>query len=250
MITTAQDRAPHGDLPGSGRRPGRAIDGRGALGIGLLILGLALAPAARAGDEEPVPTNLELMQNATRLIAKGFIADFRPQVKGDFIRLRGESVGGSEESEGEVTVVENVLKGQLTYHGLKVLEDGGVSADPLDAREANLLRYEVLRFRLSYDRSYRKGLFGTKMVERRGSVRLYAELLDPVDGSVLWADEKDQDLIDRIPADQLSRVADERYSFANPEVPGRNLAKFVEPALVTGIVVGLVYLFFANQSES
>ena len=38
------------------------------------------------------------------------------------------------------------------------------------------------------------------------------------------------------------------YSFTKPERETKKWGRIVEPVVVSGIIVGLIYLFFSNQS--
>lgn len=214
------------------------------------VLGLLAGNAvSAAAQDESVPNNVELMESAVQEVAKDFIAGIRPHSRGLYFRLQGKTLGGGE-SSAELSLVDNTIRRELTYHGYRVIDENSPDDPGTGSASAQVFRYQVLGFRLGYKKSYRRGIWGKSMIEREGNVHLYAELIDPDDNAVLWADEKSYTTIDRIPKSELSRVADERYAFANPVVPSRNLLKYAEPVLVTGIVVGLVYLFFANQSDS
>ncbi len=47
----------------------------------------------------------------------------------------------------------------------------------------------------------------------------------------------------------LFQVENDLFTFTKPEKKATNWSKIVEPVVVSGIIVGLIYLFFSNQSS-
>ena len=104
-------------------------------------------------------------------------------------------------------------------------------------------------FRLSYINVYRSYLIGGKKVRREANVRMSAKLLTS-SGDVAWFGEVSSEKSDQFSHGDLSRIQEGTYAFVKPEMPGSGWSKVVEPVFVSAIIVGLVYLFFSNQSDS
>jgi hypothetical protein len=93
-------------------------------------------------------------------------------------------------------------------------------------------------------------LIGGKRVDRRASVRIMTTISDPVDGRVVWVGEAARDQSDEIDYADAARVEQGTYQFNHPVAPSGGWGRIAEPVFVTGIIVGLIYLFFSNQSDN
>jgi len=92
-------------------------------------------------------------------------------------------------------------------------------------------------------------LIGGKKVRRVASVGIAATLVDPATGAVLDTAEASRDDADQFAHRDLYRVEAGTYEFVHPAIPGSGWTRIVEPVFVSGIIVGLIYLFFSNQSD-
>jgi hypothetical protein len=110
-----------------------------------------------------------------------------------------------------------------------------------------VLRYRVVHFELSYPKNYRTSPLGSRKVQRRFSVSLQAHLLRGEREDVVWVNSGDVEGLDVVPASKLSLIEGTDFPFTKPELRTRGLGSLVEPALVSGIVAGLIYLFYTNQ---
>ena len=123
-------------------------------------------------------------------------------------------------------------------------------APALSGNSENLvLTFQNIAFSISYPDVYRSHLVGGKHVKRRADVRVHATLLDGQSGRVLWVGEASRDREDEFDYGDSARVEQGLYQFSRPALPGSNWGKIAEPVFVTGIIVGLIYLFFSNQSD-
>ena len=86
-------------------------------------------------------------------------------------------------------------------------------------------------------------------MERNARIHLFVQLVDIKSGDIIWIGETEKTFNDVIPYSFLDKVEDETYSFTKPERSEFSLSKLIQPVIVTGIVSGLVYLFFSNQSN-
>jgi len=111
------------------------------------------------------------------------------------------------------------------------------------------LRFQNVVFALDYTDSHRAFLFGGKRVDRRAAVRVMATLSDET-GKVLWVGEAASQHSDEYDYAQAAVVEQGTYQFNQPVVPAGGWGRYAEPVFVTGIIVGLIYLFFSNQSDN
>lgn len=110
-----------------------------------------------------------------------------------------------------------------------------------------ILRYRVLHFEISYPKNYRTSPLGSRKVQRRVSVSLVASLLRGERENVVWVGDGAVERLDVVPAGKLALLEGSDFPFTQPTLETRGLGSLVEPALVSGIVLGLVYLFYTNQ---
>jgi hypothetical protein len=113
-----------------------------------------------------------------------------------------------------------------------------------------VLTFQNVAFAIAYADVYRSHLVGGKRVKRRADVRVHATVTDAASGQVLWVGEAARESADEFDYDDSARVEQGTYQFARPVLPGSGWGKYAEPVFVTGIIVGLIYLFFSNQSDN
>lgn len=135
-----------------------------------------------------------------------------------------------------------------TYTQAQAPDTSGVA--PTSASEMYVLQYQNVVFNVKYLDSHRSFVIGGKRVERSAAVRILATLTDPADGRVVWVGEAARDNNDEIDYGDASQIEQGVYAFNRPIVPAAGWGKYVEPVFVTGIIVGLIYLFFSNQSDN
>jgi hypothetical protein len=118
-----------------------------------------------------------------------------------------------------------------------------------DAPQPNrVLEFRIGELDVAYTRKWRKSLFGTAMVERSARAAVFFRLMDAKDGKVLWADSGRLEKRDVVPENLLAELED------TPDRPGARgaasggLGRVIEPIVVSGIVVGLVVLFYSSRS--
>jgi hypothetical protein len=123
------------------------------------------------------------------------------------------------------------------------------SITSLDESEPEyVLRYRVVLCELSYPEKYRTSPFGSRKVERRASVSLVAQLLQGGRRDVVWVGKGHVEHVNVVPAGKLDLLAGTDFQFNPPPLEQKGMGGYVEPVLVTGIVAGLIYLFYANQN--
>jgi hypothetical protein len=111
-----------------------------------------------------------------------------------------------------------------------------------------IFRYRIVEFGLSYPDSYRKSPLGSRQVQRLAAVSVQARLLAGPEERVVWVGAGDATQSDVVPSNRLELLEGEGYPFTEPLLETKGLSGLVEPALVTAIVAGLIYLFYTNQN--
>ena len=89
--------------------------------------------------------------------------------------------------------------------------------------------------------------FGTSGYERLVTLQAQARLLDGANADVLWAKTASRASTDIVRAKDVDALASGSGLF-RPAVPRGNRLGFIEPLLVTGVVAGLIVLFYSNRT--
>jgi hypothetical protein len=203
----------------------------------------AMVSAVGVRAAEETATNIDLMQSLTAQVVNELHGKFAPSLNGHAVQLR--PAGTSE----DYTFVTNVFREELTKLGVKVIEPG-TTLDPTAPDAPLTLQFQNVVFSLKYVDSHRSFVVGGKRVERSAAVRIMTTLSDPADGRVVWVGEAARDDNDEIDYGKAAQLEQGTYTFNKPVVPSAGWGKYVEPVFVTGIIVGLIYLFFSNQSNN
>lgn len=203
-----------------------------------------LLTASSSLAEEKVQTNLELMTDLTTQVVSELVDRFSSELSGWGVLL--QPFANNEQYQ----FMTNVFTAALTQRGVTTFQPG---ADPLAGEDAGylyVLKYQATSFSLSYPKVYRSYLIGGKRVRRRADVTLLATLVDHNNGAVAALSESGRDHEDQFDFSDVDRVEEGTYEFTRPPMPSSGWGKYAEPVLVTGIIVGLIYLFFSNQSDN
>jgi len=217
---------------------------RGRLWVAVVgaVVALTVAHAdARAGE---APSNLNLMTSVTTEAVNDLLARIESGRALNAVRLK--PFGNTE----EYTFIGGVFTSALAQKGVTTYLRTAAGADTSSAASALELQFQALEFGVSYSKVFRSHLIGGKLVRRRADVRISATLVDPHSGAVVGVDEASRDVSDQFPASDLDRVEEGTFQFLRPSMPSSGWGRVVEPVFVSGIVVGLIYLFFSNQSDN
>ncbi|HVP35610.1 MAG TPA: hypothetical protein VMT04_01310 [Terriglobales bacterium] len=122
---------------------------------------------------------------------------------------------------------------------------GAVKKEGLDD-SSPVLSYRIIKLNLEYPEIKRKKLFGKSWIKRESQVALSFSLSD-ADGKILWSKRGERKNSDLLKKEEILSLNNRQYPFLCPEVPQDTWGKYVEPAAVTVVVGGLIYLFFANR---
>ena len=204
----------------------------------LLAAVLAWGALVQAGwaQEKPL-TNFEFVRDAVSSACTQLVTEI------DALQLPNElKISPSGTHEGNF-LVESVLSSVLTDagHPVSITEDAdGVT-----------LEFEVVDLGVAYTRVRRHAWLGSKRVEREARARIFARLVDGQQGNIPWSQQVESRLIVEVPHSALTVLTDRNDTeYLKAELPEKTWNKFVEPAVVTGIVIGLIVLFFSNQDAS
>ncbi|MCB9515027.1 MAG: hypothetical protein H6693_02410 [Candidatus Latescibacteria bacterium] len=209
---------------------------RRLLGCAALLF-LALGPAVAAEPApltvEDIPTNLGLAHRmATEVAAATLDALSLPAGGCVLLKARGEHSGNS--------ILELALAEAARQRGLAIAA--------ADAGCPTTLEYRILELQIAYTGVDRSALWTRKEIERHGACVLAARVLETEGGRERATTQQEVLLADRVPYDLKDLVGSPTYPFTAPELKERDWSKSAEPFVVTGMIAGLIYLFFSNQS--
>jgi len=215
--------------------PGRMLI---SVSVLVLLMGSAGVSAVSAGDRPA--SNRVVMSDLAAEIAKEVSDKVAVKVDGYGLEL---SAHLNDENH---SFLGNVMVAVMTENGYKLFQSPSTSPDGTRL----VLKYRLLNFTLAYPDVYRSWLIGGKRIKRRANLTVATTLVDPRDGSVLWVGESSREYNDEFDNSDRGLVEEGNFSFTKPAVPSGGWGKYVEPVFVSGIVVGLVYLFFSNQDSA
>jgi hypothetical protein len=216
------------------------------LALTLCLLGYRL-PAHGA---EPIKSNLDILTELATGVADELISSFQSNlnVQGG-IRLVPHAEDETYDFLMNVFTAELSAKGIKTYSSAK--SGAKHASDSSAAQEGTMeLNIQALDFSLTYPKIFRSYLIGGKQVKRQAEIKLFATLLNSADRSVAWVGEASRVHEDQFSYGDRAQAEKSVYEFTKPEVKPPNWGRIIEPVVVSGIIVGLVYLFFSNQSDN
>jgi hypothetical protein len=216
--------------------------------IALCVFGV-LASGGTVSAEDRVKGNLEVVSDLTAEVARELLKSFPASVseKGLYIQTRTE--------DETYQLVRDMFTSVFTENGIPVFSNprrlqagDSISAAPIMPASPYRLEVRALEFSIRYPKIFRSHLIGGKRVVRSAKVKLSSTLLNPSDDSVVWVKEAGRSFDDQFPFHILSRVEEDLLTLTKPERNTTKWSRMVEPVVVSGIIVGLIYLFFSNQS--
>jgi hypothetical protein len=225
------------------------IHKKGFLRVVCMICLLAFLAAdplcAAAGNKKAmVPTNFELIEKVSAEAAQEIVSGLGA-LPGEGIVLLTRSKGAGDAD----FIMENALVKRLRDTRIRVSLEAPGGEDSTSAIPAYRLSYQVIRLSLAYPRISRRWWFGSKEVERAAKADIFAQLVNLKTSDILWVGESHKKYGDTIRFSMLPSVEEKQYEFTRPPRNEFKMMRLLEPVVVGGIVVGLVYLFFSNQSN-
>jgi hypothetical protein len=219
---------------------------RKTLCIGCLWLILAALPAyiSPQGTGENIPTNFDIVDQISSEAISELLQNMPSLSANDMIILN------KEKGVGEIDFVfENALHRLMEDADIDLMAANPSELDTAAAGADYRLSFQLIQLELAYTKIHRPYWFGAKQVTREAEAAVFAKLIDLRSGDVVWVGDTDKKYKDTIAHSMLGTVEDEQYEFTKPPRKEVRWSRIVEPIIVTGIVVGLVYLFFSNQSD-
>jgi len=194
----------------------------------ILIFFLALTTTASAA---PLPTNMDLLTATVEQAVERALAEMdTPEPMGTGILLVQ-----SQTKHAANWLLDHVLIENLLDRGFAVTLDS-TTAQAADTR----LAFRILDLGVHG----RAGLLGSS-IERQSRVSLAFSLSQ--DGILHWQEEFSVQQTDRVPKNRLDLLENASYSFAKTDIESKSWGKFVEPAIISTVLGGLIYLFFSNR---
>ncbi len=208
----------------------------------MTVLGLdPLLAASEKSEEEPL-TNFEIIERLSAESVRDIIAGIGSVEKNELVLLNKAKSAGNVDF-----VLENAFVREFRGEGFRFATESAKKEDPASAGGEYRLSYQIIHLAVAYTDISRSWLFW-KRVERSARADLFVQLIDLSTGDVTWVGEIHKEYGDKIPYGDLKAVEDAQYDFTRPSRSEFKMSRILEPIVVGGIVVGLVYLFFSNQS--
>ncbi len=237
-------------------RPGRCAFLACLVLVSAAFCGPAWAQDLGTAVKQTYPTNYRMLEDVAESAVSELMIGFQGPPDGVLV-LEAE---GSHSADW---FIENLLLNRLNEAGFSAFlkavaeeETDGTNGDSLETAPPPepepgaeyVFRYRIVEFGMSYPDTYRKSPLGSKQVQRLARCNLQAHLLAGERERVVWGNTSEASRSDVVPSKKLSLLEGDNSPFTAPALDSKGLSGLVEPALVTGIVIGLVYLFYANQN--
>ncbi|MBN1164850.1 MAG: hypothetical protein JXB45_09750 [Candidatus Krumholzibacteriota bacterium] len=199
--------------------------------------------SAPQGTGEKIPTNYEIITQVSSEAIDELISNMPSLERNSLILLTKSRGPGNIEF-----VFQNTLLKKMTGRGLRVAEKRPEEEGEGDGPDYELT-YQIIRLTLKYPKINRSYWIGAKEVDRLSEIGVFAQLADLSTGDIVWVGDTQKKYQDRIAYAMLDQVEDPQHDFTRPPRKELRWSKLIEPVIVTGIVSGLVYLFFSNQTS-
>ncbi len=211
-----------------------------------LIAVLGIDPLIAASQESPrgIPTNYQIVERISSQAVRKIISAMGTLPQDAVVLLNKTKSAGSVDF-----VLENTFVLEMRNAGIKLAIEPAKKDETVLASGAYRLSYQIVRLSLSYPRISRKWWLGSKMVDRAAQADVFVQFIDLATGDIVWVKEIHEEYSDTIDYSQLKLVEEAQYDFTKPSRSEFKMSRLLEPLVVGGIVVGLVYLFFSNQSS-
>lgn len=198
------------------------------------VLSLLIAAVPVFSQEmKETPTNLDVI----RSLAKQISVDAVRQTQMD---TPGGNVDLSVVPKETAWYVESSVGEGLQSLGFVVRQDTAV---PLAAE------FGLSNARVEYSNVRKDGLFGSKVVDRKIEIQLTSKFTDRKTGSVLWASEKAQSVVDTIELSEINRVENPTIAITRGTLPRESFfSNFAEPLILLGAIAVAVFLLFNVRS--
>jgi hypothetical protein len=208
------------------------------------VLGIDPLYAASEASRTAVATNFEIIERVCTEAARDVVSAIGTIPREDIVLLNKTKTAGNVDF-----VLENAFVKEMRNAGIRVTVEGPKKDDAAPPNGTYRLSYQIVRLTLAYPRISRRWFLGSKTVARAVRADVFVQFIDLATGDIAWVKEVHKEYNDTIPYSQLKMVEEAQYDFTRPPHSEFKMTRLLEPLVVGGIVVGLVYLFFSNQSS-
>ena len=202
------------------------------------------ASSSTLGTDEKVFSNYDVLEKLSSEAMQELLSNMPRFPEGSVIYLE------KQKGIGEIDfVLENVMLIAFKDRGVTIALQEPEGREVEHGEHSFRLSYQIIRMSLGYSKISRKYWLGSKRVDREGQIDLFAQLYETGSGEIVWVGEAQKRYEDVISYSLLEKVEDPEYSFTRPERKEIRFSRLIEPLVVGGVVIGLVFLFFSNQSN-
>jgi len=198
-------------------------------GLVVLRLGLGVWCPVQA-EIRPLATNMDLIIEAVESTVDRALSDMPlpSTANGPLLLEAGTRHQGD-------WLLAHVLAERLLQRGIRVtLDSTGVGVD------AYRVWYRILALRVDGQ----GGVLGSTILRSaHATVTFRVSRGD----ALLWRDQYDALVEDRIPENRVDLLSTEDYRFAKTDLKKQTMGQFAEPVVVSGVLGGLIYMFFSNR---
>ncbi len=111
-----------------------------------------------------------------------------------------------------------------------------------------MIDVDVLEFGVTYADASRRMLFGPLRFWRVAGTYVQFSHLKGPEGTLKRVVSVERHAVDHLTGSQKILAEGATYPFQRPALMPPSLGRYVEPAVVVGIVTSLIYLFYQNQN--
>jgi len=145
-------------------------------------------------------------------------------------------------------LVEAELARHLVREGYIVILDGGPGTPPAAEGPSFLAGYRVIGLELAYVRFWQEGMMGKHYIDRLATSRLHCVLTEERTGRVVSVGEATGKAEGTVPADLLPRLETSSIAPVRSPAAESGIRRIVEPLIISGVVGGLIYLFYSTKA--
>lgn len=228
----------------------------------VLVFGCTAPMTSGENPGSTVPSNVDLISNSLSDVVEKLLDEVPTSLEGRVYLVSldsGNSFGGLAEdvlirclTERDSQVIISSDAGSSGSSGISEPDSigpGAGSGTKPDRSDFNL-QYRVVSMGMHYFPAGGGGLFGREKVERVAFVELFLRLQQRESGEIIWARSERggrKHLIDRALIPYVERNDEFRGELTEEEESF--LSRIWEPAFISGIVLGLIYLFYTNKTS-
>jgi hypothetical protein len=224
-------------LPGLLGLPGPALAGEGDAGQ---MTNVQLVEESIRGAVAEALSTFPKGQTAARVIPLGK-SDVNALVEAILVEeMTSRNLPIDVPPEEEAAVIANAVG---PGDSAAIVDPGAIGDSP-----GPLLFYRVNDFSFRYADIFRRMVIGPKRVRRLARTDLHLRLSDPGGQTIVWSQNVSHSAVDVVPYGDVDALETTTYAWGHPERRPSTLSRLYEPLIVAGIVGGLVFLFYSNQS--